>query len=140
MIGRAISLAQTGEIYSVIEIILPWPSSALSPNARGHWAQLARAKAAAKVEGKVLALAAQVPILRGMGTLAIEIEFCAPNAKRRDVDNLLASCKAQLDGIAEALGVDDSCFDPITLRRGEIVRGGQVIVRIRRGYGNEMDD
>ena len=48
----------------------------------------------------------------------------------RDLDNLLASMKADFDGLSEALGVDDQLFNPLTLRRGEQVKGGAVVLEV----------
>lgn len=54
-----------------------------------------------------------------------------PKAKRNvDEDNAIASMKWALDGIAQALGVDDSRF---ALQRpviAEPIKGGRVIVEI----------
>ena len=40
----------------------------------------------------------------------MNIEFAPPSRRRIDLDNCIASCKAYFDGIADALGVDDSTF------------------------------
>jgi crossover junction endodeoxyribonuclease RusA len=40
--------------------------------------------------------------------LAVHLHFVPPDRRRRDLDNLIASMKAGLDGLADALGVDDS--------------------------------
>ena len=37
----------------------------------------------------------------------------APDRRHRDLDNLLAASKPIIDGMAQALGVDDSRFKPI---------------------------
>ncbi len=103
-------------------IIFPWPSSALSPNARGHWAVKAQAVKAAKSlafyatkESKVLPLT------------NFRLVYCPPTNRARDLDNLIASSKAYLDGMALAWGVNDSTFR-FTAEIGEIVPGGRVIV------------
>ena len=64
------------------------------------------------------------------GWLALTLTFCPPDKRRRDRDNLLASMKSDLDGVAQALGLDDQYFDPITLQRGEPVKGGCVLVEV----------
>jgi crossover junction endodeoxyribonuclease RusA len=53
--------------------------------------------------------------------------FCPPTNRARDLDNLIASMKPALDGMAAALGVNDSTFR-FTAEIGEIVPGGRVIV------------
>ena len=46
------------------------------------------------------------------------------------MDNCLASLKGALDGIADALSIDDERLLPILLDRGLNVPGGQVVIRI----------
>ena len=52
------------------------------------------------------------------GPLDLDITFHPPDNRRRDLDNMLASIKSGLDGISDALGVDDSTWT-LTIRRGE---------------------
>lgn len=40
----------------------------------------------------------------------MHIQFRAPDRRRYDRDNLVARMKAAIDGIADALGVDDHLF------------------------------
>ena len=61
---------------------------------------------------------------------SLAFTFCPPDARRRDLDNYLAHEKCRVDGIAKALGIDDSQFRPITIDWGEKVKGGKVIVEI----------
>lgn len=96
----------------MMTVTLGWPSRALSPNARPHWAMLARAKKAARVEGFCDAMSAlkfiKPSALKDVKAVRIQVTFTPPNARRRDLDNLIASIKAHLDGIADAIGIDDS--------------------------------
>jgi crossover junction endodeoxyribonuclease RusA len=55
------------------------------------------------------------------------ITFHPPDARRRDRDNMIASCKALMDGLSDALGVDDAYFIP-TYAVGNIVTGGAVVI------------
>lgn len=109
-----------------ITITLPWPPAVLSPNARAHWT--AKAKAAAKVrrDACYLAQAAGARMLPWAG-MAVAIEFRPPDRRLYDTDNLLARCKAALDGVADATGIDDSRWT-YRLARGEPVKGGAVVV------------
>jgi hypothetical protein len=43
---------------------------------------------------------------------------------------MLAAMKSALDGVAEALGVDDSRFRPILIDVGEVEKPGRVIVGV----------
>lgn len=98
-------------------INLPWPDSALSPNARVHWAVSARAKSAARKWAGMATLAdiplqARQAIAQGDGLILMRVTFYPPDKRRRDDDNAVAGFKAARDGIADALGVDDSRFRP----------------------------
>lgn len=99
-------------------IELPWPPRGLSPNAREHWS----AKSAglkAPDSDKIL----------------LVLEF-VPNDKRsRDDDNLLASFKAGRDGLADALGIDDSRFVTQFRMSEEIIKGGVVRVSLQEYRG-----
>lgn len=90
-----------------MRVILPWPTADLSPNSRGHWAVKARAKKAYRAACSSQAMSQG---LRRMDAerLHLKITFVPPNRRARDLDNLLASCKAGLDGLCDVLGVDDS--------------------------------
>jgi crossover junction endodeoxyribonuclease RusA len=116
----------------MITITLPWPDKRLSPNARSNRFVLATAKKEARETAELLMLE-KYP--RGYlafdnTNLPLELVFFPPDGRHYDQDNNLASCKAALDGVSDALGIDDTLFEPITLRRGAVVKGGQVIVRI----------
>lgn len=115
-----------------IELTLPWPDPKLSPNARAHWAAVNRAKRMARDDAYRLTLHA----LRGCeyvppesGPIRVELTFCPAQERKRDRDNFQAACKAALDGIAEALGINDSRFYPVS-DWGEKRKPGAVVVRI----------
>ena len=60
-------------------------------------------------------MARQVVIHAGLAfdagaRFVVSMVFYPPDGRRRDVSNLHAAMKAALDGIAEAMGVDDSGF------------------------------
>jgi crossover junction endodeoxyribonuclease RusA len=109
-------------------IELGWPAKALSPNfrSRSHWPKTNALKKA-KEEG-FFAAKAFGGKLDGRPVKVVLTAY-PPTKHARDADNLLASCKGQLDGIAKALGVDDSIFDP-RVQWGEPVKGGKIVVAI----------
>lgn len=111
-------------------IILPWPSSDLSPNGRLHWSKVAKAKASHRRDAGLLCIAAGAKGL-GWDAAHIDMTFNPPTKRRFDIDGLLSRCKAQIDGLADATGIDDYGFS-ITIRRGEVIKGGQVVVKISR--------
>ena len=59
----------------------------------------------------------------------VRVQFSPPDNRRRDLDGMIASHKAAQDGIADALGVDDSKFE-VTYTIGPPIKGGAVIVQI----------
>jgi crossover junction endodeoxyribonuclease RusA len=114
-----------------LRVELPWPPKVLSPNARIHWARKAKATGAVRFEAKWSVLAARGTVVKPKWpAAALTIEFRPPDKRRRDMDNLIASMKAATDGIADALGIDDSKFQT-TYRMGEPVKGGAVLVTVR---------
>jgi crossover junction endodeoxyribonuclease RusA len=106
-------------------IFLPWPPRELSPNARVH--RLAKARIARIYRQDCYLLAKTSGVHLPPGRHPVKILFCPPDKKRRDLDNCLASIKAGLDGVAEALGVDDRLFRPVTIDFGETT--GRVLVQ-----------
>lgn len=117
-------------------IELPWPAKELSPNARGHWAKQARFKRGARELAMWNAREAgfgkygwRDTQIVGPYKLEITVTFCPPDKRRRDLDNAIASFKASQDGIADALGIDDSKW-AVSYRFGEPVKGGRVVVEL----------
>lgn len=113
-----------------MSVTLSWPDKRLSPNARQHRLAVAPIRKAARTEAMWACKAAGMsfPHLRDTG-LHLRITFNPPDRSRRDIDNMLASIKSQLDGIADVIGVDDSLWD-LTLIRGPVVKGGCVVVEV----------
>ena len=105
-----------------ITVDVPWPSRALSPNGRVSPFTLARLKRLAKsyaatatreaIAGRAVAYPVGVRLRYDIVT--------RPKCRRnRDDDNTVAMLKASLDGIAQALGVDDSQFQLGSVTEGE---------------------
>lgn len=91
------------------EVTLPWPPTALSPNARVHWAKRARAASAYRMACGWACKAAGLEAPEG-DRIDLFVVFVPPTRRNRDDDNLVASFKAGRDGIADALGIDDRRF------------------------------
>jgi crossover junction endodeoxyribonuclease RusA len=109
-----------------MQITLPWPPSILSPNTRVHWAPRAKAVASYRNECGWRARAQGVYPVE-VGPVRMTITFHPPDARRRDRDNMIASCKAMMDGLADAMILDDRFFIP-TYQVGDIITGGGVTV------------
>ena len=108
-------------------IVLPWPPKELSPNARMHWARLAKAKKAYRAACAWQAKAQGASKLQA-DALHLTLTFHAPTRRAFDLDNALARCKAGLDGLCDVLGVDDSKWS-LTIRKADTI-GGFVRVEI----------
>lgn len=112
---------------------LPWPSPKLSPNSREHWSKVARLKRAYRARCRAIGVSVGLGYLKGSeNAVSVHLTFFPPDAKRRDMDNMLASMKAGLDGLADAMGVDDSKWR-IAMEVAEPEKGGLVLVEVREG-------
>ena len=104
------------------------PDPDLNPNKRHHYMKLANAKRHAKDEAMALVYEQGRPETP-YESAHITITFVAANKRRRDIDNLLASCKSSIDGIVAA-GViaDDSAMHvSYTLRYERGTRNNTII-------------
>lgn len=107
------------------EAIYPWPPKELSPNARVHWA--VKSREAKKLKNASWAITMQVnPTVSE--AVRLQMVFRPPSHRRIDLDNCIARCKAMIDGISLALGIDDSYFH-LSVSMGEPIKGGAVMVR-----------
>lgn len=112
---------------------LSWPAKPLWQNRRYHWSAVSRVKAAQRREAWALThhhLVARVP------DAVIEFAFHPPPRSRPDAQNLPATVKGAIDGIADAMGCDDKGFRCVFPRSvGEPVKGGCVLVTIKEVQG-----
>ena len=111
-----------------MKIILPWPPKELSPNARLHWAEKAKLVKIWRKVGWTETNISGVKIT-GTGMIDLHITFNPPDKRRRDMDNMLSSAKSLLDGVADALGVNDGRFQ-LHLLVGEVVKKGRIVIDI----------
>lgn len=64
------------------------------------------------------------------GPVHVSLTFHPADKRRRDLDGCIASCKAYLDGLADALGVDDNRFT-LSARMSQIcAHGGEVKIEV----------
>ena len=112
-------------------VVLPWPNPKLSPNARLHW----RARVGPKADAKRIAAWTTVAAkgfhqareaLKGDARIPVRITFYPPDRRHRDADNMVASAKALIDGVADALSVNDRRFLP-TFIFAEPEKPGRVV-------------
>ncbi|MEJ2897584.1 endonuclease [Bordetella avium] len=116
----------------MISLRLPWPPKELSPNFRGHWAPISRAKKSYRTAARLTAMKALRHAERfdRFGGVRITYEFCPPTARAYDRDNLAARMKAATDGISDALGMNDRGFHFAPVAIGSKEKGGLVRVTI----------
>ena len=71
----------------------------------------------------------------GTGRISVSIEACVPDKRRRDLDNMI---KAVLDAMQHGgLYADDSQIDELYICRGEMIKGGMLIVDVELLSTNE---
>lgn len=115
----------------MMEVTLPFPPSALSPNARLHWSKRSKAAKAYRHACYVLALEADLRAVPWEGDIHVWIDFYPPDRRHRDDDNMVAAFKSGRDGLADALKVNDKRFRIHPFVKDEI--GGMVRVRLSPG-------
>jgi len=114
------------------EVVLPWPARDLHPNARVHWSKKAKSAKSYRLACFVLAKEAGLAF-EGPGEVHLWITFNKPSRRRMDADNMVASIKAGIDGMADALKIDDSRFVLHPWVSTKIT--GTVVVRLSAGPG-----
>lgn len=128
---KPVTITRHGECSLTFMVELPWPAKELSPNARQHWAAAAKAKKAYRARCRLLGEASGLSLVPKVSqAVGVHLTFVPPDRRARDWDNLVASMKAGLDGLSDAMGVDDSkwrlSFDVLA----EPVPGGLVRVGV----------
>jgi crossover junction endodeoxyribonuclease RusA len=112
----------------LVRVVLPWPPSALSPNARVDRRAVSGLRKSYRHDCGWLARKFGARNLAGR-RLSVHLLFRPPDRRRRDWDNLIATMKAGLDGLADALGVDDAEFR-LSMDMAAPVKHGAVDVTI----------
>jgi len=80
--------------------------------------------------------ALEAKLVAPSGRLLLSLEFLPPNRSRRDDDNLLAAFKAGRDGLADAMGIDDSLFVSQVRLSSEVYPRGAVRASISNWVGD----
>lgn len=114
---------------TVASIELPFPAKVLWPNGR---TKSYRFKAAEFKKHKgwasVAALASGVKGLQVVSSIRLIVRPKTRNAIDRD--NCVSACKAYFDGLAAAIGIDDSTFPVPSVVFGEPVKGGLFVIEV----------
>ena len=106
-------------------VVVPWPHQYLSPNSRVNWAAKYQVSIRARKMGCLLAKE-----IFGCGFFAkpkgnrisVRLITHACDKRHRDEDNIIASLKSWLDGIADGIHVDDAAFHFLPLEVGSTKR------------------
>jgi crossover junction endodeoxyribonuclease RusA len=110
---------------SAITFELPFPAKVLWPNGRAkHWAERHRAVASHRDMAVWATKAARAPKADPNGRVSLAVTVHPKTRHPIDRDNCVSSLKSYLDGIADALGVDDRIFDTPTITFADPVKGG----------------
>lgn len=113
-----------------MKVVISWPERALWQNARVHWAERSRAVKSHRHEANVLARRAGLR-KPPSDNPKITVTFHPPDRRKRDLQNMPATVKGALDGLADAMGVDDSTFRvTFPTEFGEVVKGGCVVLEV----------
>jgi hypothetical protein len=108
-------------------IQLPWPPASLSGHNKGHWHSRSGIVAKHREWARLATMEAK-PAVPAEGDIAVRFIFCPPD-RRGDRLNFANRIKPYADGIAEALGVNDSRFLP-SYAFAEPRKPGKVLVEI----------
>lgn len=111
---------------------LDFPAPELFPNRKNgrHFGSTASAKASARDGAWALTRQQMGAWVPPTGNIALSIVFVPPSGHRRDLDNCLAAAKPALDGVALALGVDDSRFRPVLIDIAQPGKPGAMLVAV----------
>jgi len=120
----------------VLTVALSRPGRVLSPNSRSHWSAKQRAVREARSRARLMMLkqrrdAEELCLLpEGWRPMRYDVTWFYWGGTGPDADNALASCKAYLDGCADALGVNDRVLDCAGIHRvKDRVQDGTVLIR-----------
>jgi crossover junction endodeoxyribonuclease RusA len=114
-----------------VRVDLPWPPTALRPNAASPGAWRRKSEAARQYKADCILTCRAAGLGRvSADRLHLSLRFCAPTNAAYDLDNALARVKHGIDAIAHVTGVDDQHYG-FTITKGPKAPGnGRVEVTI----------
>lgn len=105
----------------MLTIKLPFPDSKLNPNRRDgkSWKSTNEVKQSAFTVAYYATIAELAKLPKCFRfkeqQTPVSIVYVYPDKRRRDLQNLFSAHKSAIDGIAKAIGIDDSFFYPILI-------------------------
>jgi crossover junction endodeoxyribonuclease RusA len=117
----------------VIRVELDFPPAELFPNrAKGtHWGKLYQLRSDYRETSTWLAKHQLKNWKHAGKDIKLTLTFEMPDKRKRDADNCLAAAKGALDGLADAMMVNDQLFQPIMIYRKLGTKPGKLIVEIK---------
>ena len=117
-----------------MRVELDFPPAELFPNrAKGtHWGKLYQLRSDYREGSTWLAKHQLKDWKHAGGDIKLTITFEMPDKRKRDADNCLAAAKGALDGLADAMFVNDQFFQPILIYRNAGTKPGKLIVEIEQ--------
>ena len=118
----------------MVQIELLWPASILWPNAsrKVHWSKRGAVAREARAYARyvVLELPAIDRKIHKQKSYHLIVRVYPATARKFDLDGCLSALKPSLDGVCDALGIDDYTFNPITIFRELPEKPAKIIVEI----------
>ena len=113
-------------------IVLDFPPKDLFPNrASGkHWGSLYKLKSDYRESSTWLAKSQLGDWKHNGNPIVLTLAFHMPDKRWRDADNCLAAAKAGIDGLADAIMVNDRIFNPIIVQRILGEKPGKLIITL----------
>lgn len=95
-----------------MRVEFPWPPAILSGHAKGYWRGKSNVTRKFRHQAWALAMQVEKPEFDLTGDIYVRVTFTPPD-NRSDRTNYYNRCKPILDGLADALKVNDKRFVPI---------------------------
>ena len=111
------------------KVILDFNLAAIPPSVNHYWKKSGRGFRLSNEARDFHDLVSMlVPPTRTAARLKLDVTFHFPNKQRRDIDNFL---KATIDSLVKCgLCVDDEQFDELSVKRGEVIKGGLIKITV----------
>lgn len=111
------------------KVILDCEILAVPPSVNHYWEKSGRGfKLSDKARDFHDLVSMLVPQINTGERLKLDVTFHFPNRLRRDIDNYL---KATIDSLVKCgLCVDDEQFDELIVRRGNVIKGGLIRLKV----------
>lgn len=122
----------------MLTIELAWPDRALWQNARTHWRVRHAATAAARKQAAWISIISGARQIAITGRPVLAWRLWQPPRSRADLSNVIGALKPAIDGIQDALGIDDGHFLHQWPEEFEgRCKGGRVLVTITERVNDE---